>query len=62
MHIPSEQRFLFCMAFRVYEVIRVACLLRSWFRRHANDVVNTKSHARETFASREQSIYSSWNV
>ena len=28
---PSEQRFLFCMAFNVYEVIRVACLSRSWF-------------------------------
>ena len=29
--VPCEQRFLFCMAFSVYEVVRVACLLRSWF-------------------------------
>ena len=28
---PCEQRFLYCMAFIVYEVIRVACLSRSWF-------------------------------
>ena len=34
----------------VYEVIRVACLLRSWLPRqtsHVNDFVNVKSHARE---------------
>ena len=26
-----EQRFLSCMAFSVYKVVRVACLSRSWF-------------------------------
>ena len=31
LYIPYEQRFLSCMAFSVYEVIRVACLSRSWF-------------------------------
>ena len=30
-NIPFEQRFLSCMAFSVYEVVRVACLSRSWF-------------------------------
>ena len=30
-HLPCEQRFLSCMAFSVYEVIRVAWLSRSWF-------------------------------
>ena len=29
--VPCEQRFLSCMAFSVYEVIRVACLSHSWF-------------------------------
>ena len=29
--MPSEQRFLSFMAFSAYEVIRVACLSRSWF-------------------------------
>ena len=29
--VPWEQRFLSCMAFSVYEVVRVACLSRSWF-------------------------------
>ena len=29
--VPCEQRFLSCMAFSVYEVIRVACQSRSWF-------------------------------
>ena len=28
---PCEQRFLSCMAFSVYEVIRVAYPSRSWF-------------------------------
>ena len=31
--LPCEQRFLFCMALIVYEVIRVACLSRSWLRK-----------------------------
>ena len=39
--LPCEQKFLSCMAFSVYEVIRVACLSRT------NDFVNAKSHARE---------------
>ena len=44
---------LSCMAFSVYEVIRVSCLSRSWFvyvtrqTRNANDFVNAKTHARE---------------
>ena len=29
--VPCEQKFLSCMAFSVYEVVRVACLPRSWF-------------------------------
>ena len=29
--VPCEQRFLSCMAFSVYEVIRVACPSHSWF-------------------------------
>ena len=29
--LPYEQRFLCCMAFRVYEVVRVAFLSCSWF-------------------------------
>ena len=29
--LPCEQRFLYCMAFSVYEVICVACVSRSWF-------------------------------
>ena len=29
--VPSEQRFFPCMAFSVYEVVRVGCLSRSWF-------------------------------
>ena len=29
--VPCEQRFLSYMAFIVYEVVRVACLSRSWF-------------------------------
>ena len=28
---PCEKRFFSCMAFSVYEVIRVACLSRGWF-------------------------------
>ena len=28
---PAALRFLSCMAFSVYEVIRVACLSRGWF-------------------------------
>ena len=29
--LPCEKRFFSCMAFSVYEVIRVACLSRGWF-------------------------------
>ena len=29
--VPCEQRFLSCMAFSVYEVVRVACQSRGWF-------------------------------
>ena len=29
--LPCEQRFLYDTAFSVYEVVRVACLSRSWF-------------------------------
>ena len=29
-HLPCEQRLLSCMAFSVYEVVRVACLSLSW--------------------------------
>ena len=29
--IPCEQRFLSCIAFSVYKVVRVACLSCSWF-------------------------------
>ena len=29
--VPCEQKFLSYMAFSVYEVARVVCLLRSWF-------------------------------
>ena len=29
--VPCEQRFLSCMAFTVYEIVRVACQSRSWF-------------------------------
>ena len=46
-----------CMAFSVYEVVRVAYQSRSWFviyapttrqtASHANDFVNAKSYARE---------------
>ena len=37
-HLPCEQRFLSCTAFNIYEVVRVACLSRSWLRpvRNAN--------------------------
>ena len=46
------------MAFSVYEVVRAACLSRSWFvtgrkqtsyatDEHANDFLNSKSYARE---------------
>ena len=28
---PATLKFLSCMAFSVYEVIRVACLSRGWF-------------------------------
>ena len=55
--VPCEQRFLFCMVFTIYKVIRVACLSRSWFvlvnklttqqTSHVNYFVNAKSHARE---------------
>ena len=37
-----------CLDFSVYEVVRVACLSRSWYSTetsHANDLVNSKSHA-----------------
>ena len=29
-HLPCEQRFLSCLAFSIYEVVRVACPSRSW--------------------------------
>ena len=29
--LPRQRRFLSCMALSIYEVIRVACLPRSWF-------------------------------
>ena len=29
--LPSEQIFLSCMAFSVYEIVRLACQSRSWF-------------------------------
>ena len=35
---PRQQMFLSCMAFSVYEVVRVACLSS-----HANDFVNAKN-------------------
>ena len=49
--IFCEQRFFSYMAFRVNEVICVAFLSHSWHvtvkLSHANDIVITKSHARE---------------
>ena len=30
--VPCEQRFLSCLALSVYEIVGVACQLRSWFR------------------------------
>ena len=46
------KRFLSCMVFIAYEVIRVACLRRvikptARQTSHANDLVKPKSHARE---------------
>ena len=29
--LPSKQIFLSCMAFSVYEIVRLACQSRSWF-------------------------------
>ena len=62
--VPCEQRFLFCMVFSVYKVIRVACLSRSWFvlvnklttrnTSRVNYFVNAKSHAREKPLLEEQ--------
>ena len=61
-NVPCKQRFLSGMAFRVNEVIRVACQSHSWFvlytlggvnklttrqTSHTNDFVNAKSHARK---------------
>ena len=60
--MASEARrfFLSCIAFSDYVVVRVACLLRSWFvyiknkpttcmrlTSHANEFINAKSHTRE---------------
>ena len=44
-----EQRFLTCMAFSVYEVVRVACQSRSDKRLtdDANEFVKAKSHTKE---------------
>ena len=41
--ISNEKRFLFCMVFSVYEVIRVACLTNQLRKEtsHANDFVLT---------------------
>ena len=30
-NLPCEQRFLSCIAFSVYKIVRVVCLSRSWF-------------------------------
>ena len=48
--IPWEQRYLSCMAFIVYEVAHLACIvcrLVALLRQtcHANDFVNSKCHA-----------------
>ena len=47
--IPWKQRYLSCMAFIVYEVTHLACIvcrLVALLRQtHANDFVNSKSHA-----------------
>ena len=49
--IFCEQMFFSYMAFRVNEVVCVACLSHSWHvtvkLSHANDFLITKSHARE---------------
>ena len=46
---PREQRFLTCMAFSVYEIVRVACHSRSDKRLtdDANEFVNAKTHTKE---------------
>lgn len=46
---PCEQRFLTCMAFRVYEVVRVAFQSSSDKRLtdDANEFVNAKSHSKQ---------------
>ena len=58
--VHCEQKFLSCTAFSICEVVRVACLWRSWFvnkqgvnkpttrlRNDTNDFANAKSHARK---------------
>ena len=49
--LSSEQRFLSCMAFSIYEVACVACQLNRWFVYTLGDCllnvsINAKSHAR----------------
>ena len=49
---PAKRGFSPCMAFSVYEVVRVASQLRNSEQttrqtKDANDLVNVKSHARE---------------
>ena len=33
--IPCKQRFFSCMAFSIYQVVRVACQSRSWFKKQS---------------------------
>ena len=46
--VPCEQRFLSYIAFSVNEVVRVACLLRSWFvyAPQGDNYVSDKPHER----------------
>ena len=51
-HLHCEQKFLSCMAFSLYKVTRIACLLHRWFVYTLgdclpNDSINAKSHARK---------------
>ena len=46
--LPCEQRFLSCMTFSVYKVVRVAFLSpTTQLTSHMNDFINAKSNARE---------------
>ena len=52
--LPCEQRFFPCMAFSVYEVIRVACLSRSWFLTGSKQTNYARDNPREWLRKRQK--------